>query len=338
MALYTPGEIFDLESGKTLRQISISYHTYGKLNAARDNVVWICHALTANSDPMEWWSGLLVDHATIDLESNFLICANILGSCYGTTGPLTIDPATGQPYFQRFPSITIRDMVKAHQLLANYLNISRINLLIGGSMGGYQALEWCVMDPAFIKELFLVTTSAKESAWGIAIHAAQRLAIETDSTFGEPSAGAGRNGLITARAIGMLTYRNYITYQLMQSDTDDSKMDNYKAASYIEYQGVKLANRFNAYSYWSLTRAMDSHNLARGRGMDLASVLKTIKQRVLIIGISSDILCPVQEQLFIAENIPDSTFIKIDSRYGHDGFLVEGKLISEALTKWIKEI
>ena len=336
MELFISGEPFDLESGATLPSITIAYHTYGRLNSARNNVTWICHALTANSDPVQWWPALLVDHPTIDLEKNFIICANILGSCYGTTGPLSIDPLTGNPYFKSFPAITVRDMVRAHELLAKHLDIKGIDLLIGGSMGGYQALEWCVMGPDLINKLFIITTSAKESAWGVAIHTAQRLAIEADDTFGEPHPDAGKRGLIAARAIGMLTYRNYITYQKMQSDTDDSKIDNFKAESYIEYQGNKLANRFNAYSYWLLTKAMDSHNIARRRGLTLAGVLQSIKQKTLVIGIRTDILCPVREQVFIADNLMDATYIEIDSDYGHDGFLVEGRLISEALVQWMR--
>lgn len=326
---------FVLESGVVLPEITIAYHTYGQLNASGTNVVWVCHALTANSNVMEWWPGVIGDQCVLDPQKYFIVCANILGSCYGSTGPLSPDPLTGRPYYNGFPFITIRDMVKAHQLLCEQLNIKSIHLMVGGSMGGYQALEWIVSDPSKIKNLFLIATSARETPWGIAIHTAQRLAIEADGTWGQPSPKAGEKGLKAARAIAMLTYRNYSTYRLTQSDTDPDKIDQFKAASYIDHQGNKLVKRFNAYSYWFLTKAMDSHNLARKRAGSVEAVLKTISQKTLIIGISNDVLCPVQELELLAENIPDSRFHIIDSIYGHDGFLTEHAVISSYLNNWL---
>jgi homoserine O-acetyltransferase/O-succinyltransferase len=325
---------FFLESGETLPELVIGYHTYGTLNAAGDNVIWICHALTANSDVAEWWPGMVGKGCIFDTDRYFIVCANILGSCYGTTGPLEINPLTHTPYFGSFPQITIRDMVKAHQLLATHLSISGIYLMVGGSMGGYQALEWCLMEPEKIERLFLIATSARESAWGIAVHSAQRMAIEADCTWNSPSPHAARNGLKAARAIGMLTYRGYQTYQLTQQDHDPEKTDHFKATSYIYYQGEKLANRFNAYSYWFLTKAMDSHNIARGRTISVEEALHKIGQRTLIIAIASDILCPIQELELLSHFIPDSQYRTIESNYGHDGFLVETKAISEAIARW----
>jgi homoserine O-acetyltransferase len=327
---------FELEAGGALPEISITYTTYGKLNEAKDNVVWICHALTANSDAMEWWPGMVGPGFCIDPEKYFIVCANFLGSCYGTTGPLSANPRTGQPYYSDFPFITIRDMVKAHILLKQHLQIEKIHLLIGGSMGGYQALEWCVLEPGVIDNLFLLATSATESAWGISVHTAQRLAIEADATWKDHSPQAGKKGLKAARAIGLLTYRNYEILKQKQTDPDIGKLDQFKASSYITYQGEKLVNRFNAYTYWLLTKAMDSHHLARGRKDSIEEVLKTIIQRTLIIGISSDILCPEQEQKFLAEHMPNATFVSIDSAYGHDGFLIESEKISGYLSKWLK--
>jgi homoserine O-acetyltransferase len=272
-----------------------------------------------------------------DPEKHFIVCANILGSCYGTTGPLSIDPATQKPYYHQFPMITIRDMVKAHQLLADHLQINNIQLLVGGSMGGYQALEWCAMEPARIHQLFLIATSAHESAWGIAIHTAQRLAIEADSTWPESSSHAGEKGLKAARAIGMLTYRSYQTYALTQTDTDPDKIDHFKASSYIQYQGEKLVKRFNAYSYWYLTKALDSHNLARGRGIKIEEILAQLPQRTLVVGITSDLLCPLPELELISQCIPNSTYYTIDSNYGHDGFLIETEQISKLLETWISD-
>jgi homoserine O-acetyltransferase len=326
---------FTLESGFEFPGIEIAYSSYGTLNNDRSNVVWICHALTANSDAAGWWNGVVGKDHVIDPEKYFIVCANILGSCYGTTGPLSIDPATQQPYYSSFPLITIRDMVKAHILLRKHLGIEKIFLLMGGSMGGYQAMEWCVMENDIIENLLLLATSASESAWGIATHTAQRLSIEADGTWNTASSKAAAKGLKAARAIGMLTYRNYGIMVQQQTDNDHEKIDQFKASSYINYQGDKLVQRFNAYSYWQLTKSMDSHNIARGRGGHLERVLQQFKQKTLVIGISSDILCPLVEQRFLAMQIPAATMIEIDSDYGHDGFMVESKTISLHLQQWL---
>ncbi|NML19395.1 homoserine O-acetyltransferase [Pseudoflavitalea sp. G-6-1-2] len=327
---------FQLESGEILPEITIAYHTYGTLKP-NSKVVWVCHALTANSDAADWWKGVIGEGDVINPQEYFIICANILGSCYGSTGPLSTDPHTGQPYYHNFPLITIRDMVQAHILLRKHLGIDQIWLLMGGSMGGYQCLEWSVMEPSVIHQLFLLATSPTESAWGIAVHTTQRLAIETDATWKEQRPDAGAAGLKAARAVGMLTYRNYGIMVKHQTDPDHSKLDNYRASSYIHYQGEKLVKRFNAFTYWTLTKSMDSHHLGRGRNGDVEAVLQNIQQRTLIVGISSDILCPVEEQRFIQRQLPNASLIEIDSAYGHDGFMVEGKMISEELGRWLKK-
>ncbi|SHN44271.1 homoserine O-acetyltransferase [Chitinophaga sp. CF418] len=326
---------FTLESGAVLPELHVAYHTYGTLNSTGNNVVWICHALTANSDVMDWWKGLIGPGQAIDPEKDFIVCANILGSCYGTSGPLSPNPATGQPYFHSFPKVTIRDMVSAHVLLRQHLGIQQVKLLLGGSMGGYQALEWALLEPAVISRLGLLCTGASESAWSIAIHTAQRLAIEADNTWREDNYAAGAKGLKAARAIGMLTYRNYQTFVRTQSDPDNEKTDLFRASSYIEYQGDKLVKRFNAQSYWLLSKAMDSHNISRGRNTDLAGALTLISQPALIVGITSDILCPPEEQLFLSQHIPQATYHEIDSTYGHDGFLIEFEKINRILKDWM---
>lgn len=333
---YLP-EKFCLENGQSLSELTIAYHTYGKLNAARDNVVWVCHALTANSDVCSWWPGVVGKNCVINPDSHYIVCANILASCYGSSGPLSINPETQKPYYSRFPMVTIRDMIQANILLRKHLGLEKIKLLMGGSMGGYQVLEWCLMEPEVIESSFVITTSAAESAWGIAIHTAQRLAIEADATWRDESPQAGINGLKAARGIGMLTYRNYKILSLKQSDPDYSKLDDYKASSYILHQGNKLASRFHAYSYWLLTKSMDSHNIARNRFATLEEALQQIRQPMLIIGIDSDILCPITEQQFLARHIPHASLQIISSDYGHDGFLVEATAISNHLQEWIKK-
>lgn len=323
---------FQTESGITISGLELFYCTSGEYSQGKSRVVWVCHALTASADCESWWPDLIGSEKALGKADEFVICVNIPSSCYGSTGPLSVNPKTGAKYYSDFPVFTIRDIVNAMIELRKHLNIDTIDLLIGGSMGGYQCVEWAIMEPQVVKNLVLVATGARESAWGIAIHTSQRLAIETDPSFGQKQDDAGSKGLKTARAIGMLTYRSYEAFVASQSDNDD-RTDNFKVSSYIHYQGDKLVNRFNAYSYWLLTKTMDSHNVGRGRA-GVESALKSITARTLCIGISSDFLCPVKEQKFLAANIPGATYIEIDSPFGHDGFLVEGKIIGETINAW----
>ena len=320
---------FPLELGGSLTKLQIAYHTYGTRNNDDSNVIWVCHALTANSDPCDWWAGLFGTGHFFDPKNYFIVCANIIGSCYGTTGPQSINPETGRPYYASFPTVTIRDMVESHRLLQQHLGIKSIALGIGGSMGAYQLLEWLAIDKQLFQKACLLATSARESAWGIGIHTAQRMAIETDPTWTESRPDGGAKGLRTARAIGMLTYRNYETFVAQQTNLDDNPLQH-RASSYLQYQGDKLVSRFKAISYHRLSAAMDTHNIGRNRGT-IEEVLKTITTPTLVIGISSDILCPISEQRFLALHIPNARFTKIDSPYGHDGFLVETEKITEVL-------
>lgn len=321
-----------LESGYTFGQFEVGYHTWGQLNALKDNVIWVCHAFTANSNVEEWWPGMVGEGKLFDPTIHYIICVNLPGSCYGTTGPLSVNPATGQPYYHSFPFFTVRDVVKVYQILANQLGIKSIYMLIGGSLGGQQALEWAVQAPGFVKNLIAIATNATHSAWGIAFNEAQRMAIEADETWKLNTPDAGRAGMVAARSVAMLSYRNYQTYQATQIDDDANKTDRFKAASYQQYQGDKLARRFNAFSYYSLSKTMDSHNIGRGRE-SIVSALQTIEAHTLVLGIRSDYLFPVSEQKFLARHIPEAVYAEIDSHYGHDGFLVE----TEKLTICVRE-
>ena len=323
--IYQYHQPFTLESGISLPKLKIAYHYYGEYTPGK-KVAWVCHALTANSDVADWWKGLVGEGSMINPNDYFIVCANIIGSCYGSTGPMSVN---------QFPMITIRDMVRAHILLRQHLGIESIDLLLGGSMGGYQALEWSLMEPNVIQKMFLIATAAAESAWAIAIHTAQRLSIEADNTWKEAKPNAGAKGLKAARAIGMLTYRNYDIFKEKQTEPDAEKVDDLKAASYINYQGDKLVNRFNAHSYWLLTKSMDSHQLARGRGGDLMATLASIQTPTLIIGIKSDILCPLAEQKFMEAHMPNASLVAIDSMYGHDGFIIETAQITTHLKAWL---
>lgn len=327
---------FITEAGPSL-PVRIAYTTHGSLNAAADNVVWICHALTASSDPADWWPGMVGPGCAIDPDTHFIVCANIVGSCYGSTGPLDENPETGKPWLRDFPLITVRDLVKMHIALRQHLGIENIALLAGGSMGGYQAMEWALVEPERIDRLFLLATSSAESAWGIAIHTAQRMAIEAAPGWAQNTLEGSEAGLKAARAIGMLSYRNYALFAAQQTDPDQSRLRDYRSDSYIRYQGDKLAQRFNAFSYFSLSRTMDSHNLARGRAENTELALQQIIQPTLVIGISSDILCPPAEQQHLASGIPGARLEIVDSPFGHDGFLVEWEAITEILRQWWNE-
>lgn len=324
-------EPFELENGAILPELEIGFSTFGKLNAAKDNVVWVFHALTANSQPFEWWPGLVGSGKWISPDQHFIVCANMIGSCYGSSGPLTINPRTGVPYGADFPLVTVRDMVKAHQLLANYLGIEKVWLGIGGSMGGQQAMEWAITAPDFFENLALIATNARHSAWGIAFNEAQRMAIEAGLTNG--TAEGARAGLEAARAIGMLSYRSYKGFVLTQTDPE-AKLDQFKASSYQRHQGLKLSNRFDLHSYIRLTKAMDSHHVGRNRASTEVA-LQQITANTLVIGIKSDFLFPVEEQQLLAQHIPGAQFAVIESDFGHDGFLIEFDTLEQLLKAWI---
>lgn len=325
---------FVLERGGVIQNLEIVYHTYGTLNEQKSNVVWVCHALTANSDVFDWWPGLFGNNNLFNEKEHFIVCANILGSCYGSTGPQT--PQDNQrPLLNRFPEVTIRDMVRCHSILKNYLGIDKIQLGIGASLGGQQLVEWNIYEPELFERNVLIATNAKHSAWGIAFNQSQRLAIETDPTFKLGLLDGGKQGLITARSIAMLSYRSYEGYNKQQTNRESSRLSNFLAASYQNYQGAKLAKRFSAYSYYILTKAMDSHNVSRGF-YSVEEALGQIQAKTLILGIKSDVLFPVCEQEFLANHIAKSSFVAIESDYGHDGFLIETDKISKLISEFIQ--
>lgn len=327
---------FELESGEKLSGFQLKYTTLGQLNRERSNVVWVCHALTGNSDFTSWWDGLFKEDGPFDPRHYFIICVNTLGGCYGSTGPLSINPLTGKPYFHDFPLITNRDVVAGFDLLREELGIRQVHTLIGGSLGGQQALEWAIQKPDAFDHLIPVACNAYHSPWGIAFNEAQRMAIMADATWKENDSRAGQEGLKAARAIGMISFRSFEAFGETQEEKNVNKLDDFKAASYQRYQGLKLANRFNAFTYWTLTKAMDNHNVGRGRG-GIEKALKTIKAKTLVVGMSSDVLFPLVEQKFLADFIPDAKFEIVLTPYGHDGFLIEFEQLKTAIRKFLKQ-
>ena len=331
---------FTLESGVKLGSYHLAYHTYGSLNETRDNTVWIFHALTANSKPHEWWDGLVGEGKLFDPAKYFIVCVNTPGSCYGSIGPLDINSTTGEPFYHDFPFFTTRDLIRSYQPLREFLGIKKIFLGIGGSMGGQQLLEWAVEEPELFQHIIPIATNAFHSPWGIAFNTSQRMAIEADGTWHQKDPSAGINGMKAARSVALLSYRSYEGYGLTQPNNLSQLQPNASgeslggAASYQRYQGQKLANRFNAFSYYTLSKTMDSHNLGRGRGTVEEALLR-IRAKTMVIAIDSDLLFPPSEQQFLANNIANSAIVTIQSHYGHDGFLLEYELLTNLINQFI---
>jgi homoserine O-acetyltransferase len=331
--IFNHNQPFTLESGKVLPVLHLAYNTFGSLNADGSNVIWVFHALTGNSNPLEWWHGLVGENCLI-------VCVNMPGSHYGSINALSINPETGKPYYHSFPWFTTRDMIRAYQLLKTALGITKINIGLGGSMGGQQLLEWAIEEPNLFEHIVPIATNAFHSAWGVAFNASQRMCIENDSTWKENHSEAGINGMKAARSIALLSYRNHDTYGIKQigftPSTVDLTIDKqvFNAESYQRYQGEKLAHRFNAFSYYALSKAMDSHNVGRNRG-SVENALAIITAKTLVIGVTTDILFPIIEQQFLAENIANTQFKEIQSLYGHDGFLLEFEQIEKAIVSFI---
>lgn len=312
---------FELENGQFLESPEICYHISGNTTPGK-KIIWICHALTANSDPSEWWPGLVGDGKTIDPAKHTIICANMPGSCYGSTGPSSLAP-DGKPYLMRFPEITVRDVVKMHNSLREHLGIDSIYLMTGASIGGFQALEWSIIYPDIVENLLLIACNAAVTPWGCAFNESQRMALKADPTFtAQKDINGGKEGLKAARSIALLSYRSQDGYNQTQSEVDSDFLFAARASSYQQYQGQKLAERFDAYSYYTLTKCIDSHNCGRDRG-GTASALGTIKASTVVAGIESDLLFPAAEQEYLAKHIPGARFRLIRSAYGHDGFLLE---------------
>ena len=330
---------FTLESGVTLPGYHLAYTTHGKLNADKSNVVWIFHALTANSNPLEWWPGLVGDGKFFDPAKYFIICANKPGSPYGSVSPLSINPQTNQLYYHDFPVFTMRDMIRTFQHLKDHLGIRKIFIALGGSTGGMQLLEWAIEEPELFEHIVPIATNAVLSPWAIAFNASQRMAIEADITWLERRPDAGQKGLAAARSIALLSYRHYNGYDITQPrDKSFVALGNevtYAADNYQRYQGLKLVNRFNAICYYRLSQSMDSHDVGKNRG-GVERALRTITAKTLVIGITSDVLYPIIEQEYLQKKILGAELLTISSDFGHDGFLLEYEKIETALKRFIQ--
>lgn len=335
MLVYHHAEPFVLESGDTLPVLDIAYHTYGRLNSDKSNCIWVMHALTANSDVADWWPHTVEEGKFLDPSKNFIVCANVIGSCYGSTGPVSPLPPNGEPMYGDFPLLTVRDMVNAHKLLMKHLGIERIDTIIGSSLGGFQALEWLVDSPGVARKAVLCATDYQCRPWLAAINKAMYMAIEADSDYGRPSADAARKGLEAARAIALLSYRSYSAYDKTQAETDSDRKNPFerRVHSYQAYQGKKLADRFDVYSYVRMCRSSDTHDVGRGRGGARAALAR-IKAKCLIVSVSSDILFPPSYHKEMKEMIPGAQYATIESEFAHDGFLIEHEQLDALISKF----
>ncbi|MBE3577885.1 MAG: homoserine O-acetyltransferase [Limnochordales bacterium] len=383
---------FRLECGAYLDRVDIAYETWGELDATRSNAVLICHALSGDSHVAShpdrpnsapgWWEEIVGPGKAIDTNRYFVICSNVLGGCRGSTGPSSPHPADpeGRPYGTRFPVITIRDMVRAQYLLLRRLGVPRLHAVVGGSMGGMQALEWAATYPEFVGAVINIAAPARYSAQAIAYNAVQRQAILNDPAWqgGNYAPGEGpRFGLSLARMVGMITYQSWesmqrkfgrqvgrnqrregtgstaIEHEYLADDCDTDNPQAWEALftrpwepffsveHYLHYQGEKLVQRFDANTYLYLSRAMDLHDLGRGRG-GLAAVLPRLRMPHLTIGISSDICFPPYEcfwlvQALQARGLP-AEYREIDSPWGHDAFLIEPQAIESLLREFLERL
>jgi homoserine O-acetyltransferase len=335
-----------LDSGQLFGPIIIAYETYGQLSPARDNAILITHALTGDAhcashgadDPEPgWWEPLVGPGRVFDTDRYYIICSNVLAGCQGSTGPASIDPHTNMPYGMRFPVITIRDMVRVQRLLIKHLGIEQLACVAGGSMGGMQAFTWAVEYPQMVRSTISIAAPGRSGAQAIAYNEVMRQAIMTDPAwlqgnyYGTPGPV---NGLITARMLGMITYQSAESMMLkfgrdvMNATFQDlfRFQTQFQIESYLHYQGTKLVDRFDANTYLYLTRACDLFDLGLGHPT-FEQALARITSPIMVIGVSSDILYPPQQQLEVVRLLEKQgkpvDYAEIDTPYGHDGFLIE---------------
>lgn len=368
-------DVLELDSG-LLAPVDIAYETYGRLNEDGDNAILVCHALTGNAHAGSfynddgsldgsagWWDPLVGPGRALDTDRYFVICSNFLGGCYGSTGPTSLDPVTGAPYGPRFPAINVRDMVRAQRLLLERLGVRLLATVTGGSLGGFQVIEWAAMYPEMVRSIVPIATSLAHSAWCIALNQVAREAIRLDPSFQEgryapdaqPCAGLG-----LARQIAMISYRSAASFQDRfarlrapgaarpsrfewrgEGNETVATGDDFEVSRYLHYQGLKLVERFDANTYITITEAMDRHDVGAGRGSS-AEALAAFKGPVLCLGIDSDVLYPTYEQHEIVEvfrnNGNDTRYVEIASPHGHDAFLINWEALTAAISPFMARV
>jgi homoserine O-acetyltransferase/O-succinyltransferase len=336
-----------LELGGELPGYRLAYRTWGSLSSRADNAIVVCHALTGSADADEWWKALFGVGKALDPERDFIVCSNVLGGCYGSTGPTSLD-RHGRRYGSAFPKLTIRDQVQAQMRLADALGVRQIRLVLGGSMGGLQALEWALLDSGRVQSLAVVAASACHSAWCLSWSEAQRLALRADANFCDgnySSEDAPAAGLGAARAIAMMTYRSPIALERRYGREDSATVfgnraqapEDFATRAWLRHHADRFVMRFDANTYLTLLGAMDTHDVGRGRG-GVSAALKRISQPALIVSISSDGLYPPSEQRAMHDALPDATLVQIESIHGHDGFLIDAASLEPHVTRFSSRV
>jgi homoserine O-acetyltransferase len=328
-----PGRLV-LESGETLDEVTVAYRTWGDPANAASNAILICHALTGSADVDAWWPGIIGAEGAFDPRRDYIICSNILGGCYGTTGPVSLRPGSRSRYRASFPRITVRDMVNVQRLLLDRLGVERIALVTGPSLGGMQALEWALMYPERVGSIVPIGVGGRHSAWCIAMTEAQRTAIYADPDWQGGNYADDRppeQGLAAARMMAICSYRSWQSFE-DRFGRNRRSGGEFEVQSYLRHQGEKINGRFDANSYVRLTQAMNEHDIARGRG-EYRDVIRSIRQRTLVVSVRSDLLYPPHEQQALVRDLPHAAYEVLDSGDGHDGFLIEsarlGRMIAE---------
>jgi len=324
-----------LESGTELPQVTVAYRTWGRLDADGGNAVLVCHALTGSADAEQWWAGLIGPGKALDPARDFIVCSNVLGSCYGTTGPGSLSPFTGARYGAGFPITTVRDMVGVQAQLLDMLGVEALSLVLGGSLGGMQALEWAALHPKRVRSLAAFSVGARQSAWCIALSEAQRQAIYSDARWrggGYDPLDPPTGGLAAARMMAMCSYRHWGEFAARFGRESDGS-GRFQVQNYLRHQGEKFVGRFDAASYVTLTRVMDSHDLGRGRG-GVEAALAALEMPALILGSVSDVLYVPEEQRELAAHLPRAELAWLDSPHGHDAFLIDTDEVDTLLRRF----
>jgi len=349
---------FILENSVVLPQATLRYQTYGQLNEAKDNVIVVCHALTGNASLHSWWGDLMGDNKAFDSSKYLIVCCNILGSCYGSTNPQSINPETNAPYGRDFPDVSVKDTVKLQlTLIKEGIGASSIKCVIGGSFGGMQTMEFAVQGgisggefvsedgSPFVRSVVPIACGASHTAWQIAISEVQRQAIYADPEW-DTNPFKATKGLEVARQMGMISYRTAHGYRKkfgreLRNDDDENQSSSYgsnaswQVKSYLEYQGVKFVDRFDPITYVKMTEQMDSHDVSRDRGSSVAEVLQRVEIPACVLGIDSDVLYPLSEQEEIVEHMPNAELTIIHSDDGHDGFLIEQEKVNRCIVDFL---
>jgi len=335
---------FQLESGVQLQPVTLRYALYGRLNRERDNAVLVCHALSGSARVADWWPKMFGPTGIFDIERYCVIGINVIGSCYGSTGPRSSNPRTGKPYGSKFPLVSVADMVRAQAELLDSLGVERLHSVIGGSIGGMQALQWAIDFPERVERCIAIG-AAQLSAMGLALNHLQRQAIRNDPAWSNDSYDTDKRpvaGLALARAIAVCSYKSpeLFTQRFARNPNRNGEEprasldERYDVAGYLDYQGTGFSHRFDANSYLVLSKAMDTFELAGGYGSE-AAALRRIQARVLLVGISSDWLFPATDIVALTEQMQwagvEASYRELASSHGHDGFLAEADLLASLI-------